>query len=133
MWGGGKLGRNKGQRHSKVKGAETGCSFNFSKSTGRFSEGKLIERLGSAFSPTVHSKFPRLGLELVWVLLKLVQTYVGLTKGAKPLVYPLKVGSHVRWPWSHERSKQIHFYSWKQGTRSLDAAANISVWSIHVY
>lgn len=56
MWGGGKLGRNKGQRHSKVNGAETGCSFNFSKSTGRFSEGKLIEGLGSAFSPTVHTQ-----------------------------------------------------------------------------
>lgn len=59
--GGGNLGKNKGQRHSKVKGAETGCSFSFSKSTGRFSEGKLIEGLCSAFSPTVHSKLPQAG------------------------------------------------------------------------
>lgn len=70
--GGCNLGNNKGRRHSKVKGAETGWSFNFSKSTGRFSEGKPTEGFCSAFSPTVHSKFPRLVLGLDWVLLWLV-------------------------------------------------------------
>lgn len=39
-------------------------------------------------SATVDPKFPSPVFGLVWVLLWLVETHVGLTKGAKLLVYP---------------------------------------------